>query len=247
MRQTVEAGMNRTGMKTAPERAEAMTEGIEEFPVHGVPREDELAQMREEYAKSGEALGSMPPPAGVGGKVKAAAKAATGGHPTLFLDKMGERLAFERSGTRFYEGLVSKHHAYGSFSGGPSIADIEKILEEEQRHFTMLVECMEKLGGDPTAMTPSADLHANTSKGIGDVIADPRTSFLQSLEAILIAELADTASWEVLVELARKAGEKDMVALFEEALAREEEHIRKVKAWIAAGQARTTIGEARAS
>jgi hypothetical protein len=61
-------------------------------------------------------------------KVRAAAKAMKGEKPTLLLDKLGERLAFERSGTRLYEALVSKHDAFGSFSGGPSREDLEHVL-----------------------------------------------------------------------------------------------------------------------
>jgi hypothetical protein len=41
------------------------------------------------------------------------------------------------------------------------------------------------------------------------VIVDPRTTLLQSLEAVLIAELFDNACWETLVELAQQAGEND--------------------------------------
>ena len=49
----------------------------------------------------------------------AALQALKGGPPTQFLDKLGERLAFERTGVRLYEALISKHEALGSFAGGP--------------------------------------------------------------------------------------------------------------------------------
>ena len=44
---------------------------------------------------------------------------AAGGQPTLLMDKLGERLAFEHAGARLYEALLSKHRAYGSFDGRP--------------------------------------------------------------------------------------------------------------------------------
>ena len=65
------------------------------------------------------------------------------------MDKLGERLAFERSGTRLYEALVSKHNAFGSFAGGPRKGDLEEILQEEFGHFTMLSSTIEQLAGTP--------------------------------------------------------------------------------------------------
>jgi rubrerythrin len=134
--------------------------------------------------------------------------------------------------------LISKHEAFGSFTGGPSKADLEHIHEEEYRHFTMLQAAIEQLGGDPTAVTPAANLSATASQGIPKVIVDPRTTLLQSLEAILVAELSDNACWETLVELAQQAGENDLTQQFEQALADEQDHLRKVRTWLASGQGR---------
>jgi rubrerythrin len=154
------------------------------------------------------------------------------------MDKLGERLAFERSGTRLYEGLVSKYDAYGGFSGGPSREDLEHIRQEEFRHFMLLQSAIEQLGGDPTALTPSADVHATAVHGIMQIIMDPRTTLLQSLEAILVVELADNACWEALIELAQGAGQDELARQFAEAWATEEEHLLKVRSWVAAGQGR---------
>jgi hypothetical protein len=105
-----------------------------------------------------------------------------------------------------------------------------------------LQSTIEQLGGDPTAVTPAANLHATAAHGINMVIVDPRTTLLQSLEAILIAELADHACWEALVELAQEAGEDALVEPFEQAYATEQEHLQKVQAWLAAGHGRTQEG-----
>src|SRR5215208_7192398 len=50
-----------------------------------------------------------------------------------------------------------------SLTGGPSREDLQQILDDEFNHFTMLTQTMEQLGGDPTAVTPSANLHATLS------------------------------------------------------------------------------------
>jgi ferritin-like metal-binding protein YciE len=68
---------------------------------------------------------------------------------------------------------------------------------------------------------------------------DPRTTLLQSLEAILIAELADNACWGALIELAQEAGKDTFVQQFQETLRNEQDHLDKVQGWLAAGQGRT--------
>jgi rubrerythrin len=158
------------------------------------------------------------------------------------VDKLGERLAFERAGTRLYEALISKYDAFGSFSGGPSRDDLEHVRQEEYRHFTLLQSAIEQLGGDPTAVTPSANLQTTAAHGIHQVIVDPRTTLLQSLEAALIVELADNACWEALIELAQEASQDTLVQQFQEALKHEQDHLEKVHAWVAAGQGRARDG-----
>jgi hypothetical protein len=216
---------------------------MEEFPPTSEGSAQDIAMVRIAYAKEAEPLGSMPLPAGMKNKAKTAMKAVMGAKPTLLMDKLGERLAFERSGTRLYAALVSKHTAFGGFTGGPRKGDLEEILQEEYGHFTMLSSTIEQLGGDPTAVTPSANLHATASQGIVQVIVDPRTTLLQSLEAILLAELADNACWEALIALAQQAGEDTLVKPFEQALVTEQEHLVKVHTWLAAGQGRASNGK----
>jgi rubrerythrin len=242
MNQTATLGTNRTGITTAPERSQEMLAGVEEFPPTSQGGVQDIAQVRIAYAQQAEPLGSVPIPPTFKGKVETAVQAMKGESPTLFLDKLGERLAFERSGTRLYEALVSKYDAFGSFTGGPSRGDLEHVRQEEYRHFTLLQSAIEQLGGDPTAVTPSANIQTTAAHGIKEVIVDPRTTLLQSLEAALIVELADNACWEALVELAQEAGEDDLVRQFQGALKNEHDHLAKVQAWVAAGQGRAQNG-----
>jgi hypothetical protein len=239
MNQNATPGTNLTGIATAPQRSEEMLTGMEEFPPSSQGSAQDLAQVRIAYAQQAEPLGSVPLPASFKDKVQTAVKAVKGESPMLLLDKLGERLAFERTGTRLYEALVSKYNAFGSFAGGPSREDLEHVLEEEYKHFTLLQSVIEQLGGDPTAVTPSANLHATATHGIQMVIVDPRTTLLQSLEAILMAELSDNACWEALIELVQVVGEDALVQPFEQAFTTEQEHLLKVHAWLAAGQGRT--------
>lgn len=238
MKQRATMGDNRTGAARSEGRTEEMLEGMERFPPTSQGTTAGADKVRILYAKEGHPVGSVPPPVNMKGMAKAAMDKAKGEEPTLLMDKLGERLAFERTGTRLYEALVSKHEAYGSFDGGPTRAELVDILEEEHRHFALLETVMKSMGGDPTAMTPSADIAATVSMGVMKVVTDPRTTLLQSLEAMLVAELADNDCWESLEDLVRRAGKTDIAKEFAAARRTEAEHLVKVRAWLRAGHGR---------
>ena len=246
MRQSAHQGENRTGIMTAGPLAEAMVAATQEFPPSSPGDAQAMAAVRVAYARQGETFGEAPPPASMIDKARSAVSAVAGGQPTLLLDKLGERLTFEHAGARLYEALLSKHQAYGSFSGGPSADDLVHILEEEYEHADLLQDAISELGGDPTALTPSANLAVNISAGIPQVLADPRTNLLQCLEAIVVAELSDNECWTTLEELARQAGQDELAADCQEALDHEREHLTKVRGWLAAGHRRRADGAAGA-
>jgi rubrerythrin len=233
-----ELGHNRTGVATSPKLTQEMLAGAQEFAPAPNDDENTVARVREEYARDADPLGSVPPPATLTGAAKAALRGAKGLRPTQFIDKLGERLAFERTGVRLYGALISKLDAFGSFDGGPTREALVDIMNEEHQHFTLLTDAVAQLGGDPTVVTPSADLHATMTAGVMAVMVDPRTTFVQCLEAALIAELADNAAWEVLSELATRNGEDDLAAQFETARNEEVVHLDSVKRWLAMAQKR---------
>lgn len=237
--QTSPLGHNRTGISSAPREARSMAEGAGEFlPIDLTLDESAIGEVRQGYAEEAEPIGSVPPPAKVEGIASAVVEGLKGNRPTQFIDKLGERLAFERTGVRLYEALISKYKAFGGFGAGPDLAQLEKIMFEEHDHFRMVADAIGTMGGDATVMTPSADLHATLSRGIADVMVDPRTTFAQCLEGILVAELADNECWENLIELAQQNGRQDMAGTFERALAEERDHLASVRTWIAAAEHR---------
>ena len=166
-------GFNRTGISTSPNSARAMVEGTSEFmPLELTSTSESIGLLRQEYVKSSDPIGSVPPPLRAEGIVTAVLQGLKGTHPTQFIDKLGERLAFERMGVRLYEALISKFD--GGFRGGPDLGKLEEIMLEEHAHFRMLADVVTAIGGDPTVVTPSADLHATLSKGIAEVMVEPR-------------------------------------------------------------------------
>jgi len=230
-------GMNRTGVATSPKLAAEMVEGQQEFSPDLSGDERGIAAARGSRALEWDAsLGSVPPPLSVKGVVKAGLTALKGESPTLFIDKLGARLGFERSGVRMYAALLSKFDAYGSFAGGPTRQELEAILEDEFSHFRMLSEALMQLGADPTVMTPSADLEATISQGPLAVLVDARTNLAQSLEAALVLELVDNECWTHLVTLAQEAGQAELAQSFEAASLQEAVHLRRVRRWLVAAE-----------
>ena len=237
--QQSEMGRNRTGIATSPKLTEEMLAGMNEFlpsPVAG--DENVIAKVREDYARDADPLGSVPPPMTAKGAAKAMLRGVKGERPTQFVDKLGERLAFERTGVRLYGALLSKLDAFGSFDDGPTRAELEQIQREEYEHFIMLTDAVQQMGGDPTVVTPSADLHATMTAGVLAVMVDPRTTFAQCLEAALLAELADNAAWEALAQLAQQGGDDELARRFLAAQEEEVLHLEHVKRWLAAAQGR---------
>lgn len=234
MTRSTDTGINRTGISSAPIQARELLELLDQDRTTAPAGDQtELARMRRAVAEQSEPLGTVPPPDSVKGFAATAKEMLKGHKPTVFIDKLSERLAFERSGVRLYDAVLSKFDVYGTWDGGPSRADIEEIRDEELRHFKLVHDSIESLGADPTAMTPSADLTGVVSQGIMQAITDARTTLPQSLQALLSAERTDIDGWSLLIELADASGQTKLVDQFRHAHALEEEHARKVQSWVA--------------
>jgi rubrerythrin len=215
-------GDNHTGVSLHPEYAAEMVQGTEEFTPTSGGGADLIAENRIRVARVSEPAATMPPSPDV--LVER----------LPLLDKLGARLQFERTGVRLYQALISKLDAYGSYPGGPRREDLEQIRDEEHGHFLIIQQLIEEIEGDPTAVTPCANLQALASRGILDVLVDPRTSLIECLDAIMVAELADHENWDVLADTAKQLGESGLVGRLEEGARIETEHVTKVRGWLAA-------------
>lgn len=250
-------GMNRTVTKMAPRRTRDTSQSANEYTPQTPVDTTSLDAARLAFLQESETLGSIPPPASLKGMAKAGLDKLKGGAPGVLMDKLGERLAFERGGTRLYDALLVKYRAVQQMepdilppvrelaSKLPAQADIlvtaandtpleilARIRNDELHHVHILSAFMEKMGGDPAAVTPCADVIGTASMGLVQVVTEPRTTLAQDFTAILSAELTDNAGWELLIELAEQAQESEAVQQFGEALAREREHAAVIKAWL---------------
>jgi rubrerythrin len=246
MKNSSDIGMNRTGIDAAPMLSKEMIRSSHDELEYMEPDPEPIKDLRIAYAREAGPIGTVPPPATVKGVATTAMTALAGDKASVFVDKLAERLAFERMGTRLYEALLTKMDAVKKReSGVPLRAAVEEIYQDERRHFALVHRSIKSLGADPTAMTPSADLEGVASMGLLQVICDPRTSVREGLQAILHAELADCEGWDVLVALADGFGQEEMVAEFTAALQTEETHLQRVRTWVSGMVQEAAFGETK--
>jgi len=238
MKQASGTGKNATGIGMSPIDSKKLIEyALRALPSAG--SEHAMEEVREAFTLDTGVIGSVPPPSSLKGMAKMALDAVKGNKATIFIDKLGERAAFERTGTRLYEAMLAKYDALGSYDGGPTRERLEEIRDEELEHLGIVNEAILALGGDPTVMTPGADIVGVQGIGLVQVLTDPRTTMDQCLSSLLVAELTDNDGWELLANLAEAMGHTEMAQAFREALDAEETHLDDVRRWIVA-----TVGEA---
>src|SRR5574338_7880 len=226
---------NRTGMARARDR-NRMRESAEGFVPVG--NSEEFRRMRMSAREGAPPIGTVPPPASLAGTAKQALQAVRGKNVNVLMDKLGERLAFERTGVRLYDALIEKLRQSGSFDGGPNVEALSEIRDDELEHFRTVARALADLDGDPTAMTPSADLAGVVSSGVVKAVTDARTTLKEGLEAILVAELADGDAWARLIELTEQIGGQDeLVSTLRAAATTEARHLEQVRRWVVAAAA----------
>lgn len=232
MKEQPSMGMNRTGVQMSPLDTSAMQSGMPASMTPATPGDDTaIAEMRSTYIASADPVGSVPIPGTVKGAIMTGASVLTGDQPQLLLDKLGERLAFERTGTRLYDALITKFETLQDGSTSMTLADLQKIRQDEARHFAIVADAIDTLGGDPTSQTPCADLVGVESMGLMQAVTDPRTTIAQCLHAILVAEMTDNAGWEMLIALAEDQKQSSLITDFSVALDEERVHLQQVRAW----------------
>lgn len=228
MSDQVKLGHNRTGAQLSPDDTARLVEATRLFPADLPGDVSDITDERERAIREADLVGSVPVPGSVKGMLKSKFDEARGKQPEVLLDKLGERLAFERTGVRLYEAMVAKA---SSAAGADSalIQVLRRIQAQELEHMHLVREAIETLGGDPTSVTPCADVAAVKALGVMQVLTDPRTTVSQCMGAILTIELEDNAAWELLIEMARQGGHPLIAKRFEHAFAQEQEHEATVR------------------
>jgi hypothetical protein len=220
-------GFNRTGIQMSPVDAARMRTGADDGPAEDGDGHEHL-RVRQDYIDD-HGLGTVPPPGTMKGMVKSGVEMMAGKRPQVFIDKLGERLAFERGGVRLYDTLLAKCEASAGGISAQALHDLRRFRDQEVQHMHMVVAAIERLGADPTAQTPCADLIGVEAMGLVQAMNDPRTNLLQSLHVMLDAEVLDNSAWEMLIGLARSMGQSQIADDFAVALEQEEMHLLKLR------------------
>ena len=227
MATAAKVGTNVTGIQMSPKDTKKLLEAVNEI-LPDVPGDEAGIALERKY-RAGEAdrIGSVPIPGSAKGMLKTSFDMLKGKSPEILIDKLGERLAFERTGVRLYEAMIAKAQALEAT--GELLDSLKLIRDQEVEHMQLVARAMEKLGADPTAQTPCADVTGVMSMGIMQVITDPRTNIAQGLDALMSAELIDNAAWELLISLAEGAGHDGIAESFGHARIQEADHLVRIR------------------
>lgn len=223
-------GSNRSGVDRSYDGAKQMADAAREFPP--TTEDHGLIELRTRYLTEAEPIGTVPVPGTVKGMAKAGIQKLMGRHAEVFIDMLGGRLAFERTGTRLYDAFIGKCMVRNDEATALPLEELRQFRAEEAAHIGIVWDALRQLGADPTSVTPMADINAVTSGGLYQVITDPRTSVGQSLHAIHVAELADNDGWVLLIKLAKEMGQDEMVTKFRQALHEEDRHLKAMRRWM---------------
>jgi rubrerythrin len=144
------------------------------------------------------------------------------------IDLLAERLAFERSGVRLYDQILDRMREAPDENITGMLETMQKHRGEEKEHEEWLEECIRKLGGDPNAETEHSRLVKQESKGVEEVV-EKDTMLPHLFHALLVAELADNAGWDLLHSLAGELGDSAAKKEFGKRLREEAEHLLFVR------------------
>ncbi|RYZ37699.1 MAG: hypothetical protein EOO72_10345 [Myxococcaceae bacterium] len=168
-------------------------------------------------------------------RMSGALQSLKGAKTALFVDRLCERLSFEKTSSRLYASLLLKTHALGTYTGGPSSERLLELHNQELEHQALVREGLLRFGIPTSLRTPSGDVADSQSRALIQAVDAPGTSLLEALRATLVSELINNAGWAVLVDLAAELGPSDLEQSFREVLLAESRHLTEVTVWVTNG------------
>jgi bacterioferritin (cytochrome b1) len=144
------------------------------------------------------------------------------------IDLLNERLAFERSGVKLYDALLTRLRAVEDPELKALLGQVKEYREEEKEHEEWLEEQIRALGGDTHTPTEHSVLVQTESEGVERIMRRDQ-SIPHDFHALLTAELADNAGWDLLVQIADEFGDSAAKKEFKKRLHEEEKHLLFVR------------------
>jgi bacterioferritin (cytochrome b1) len=144
--------------------------------------------------------------------------------PDEVIDILSERLAFERTAVRLYDRILAWLRSSADTQVQRMLGEMQTHREEEKEHEEWLEAQIRALGGTAHEETERSKLVTRESQGLEEVVMnDGELSHL--LHALLAVELVDNAGWDLLVQVADEAGDRDAKRDFKRRLHEEEDHL----------------------
>jgi bacterioferritin (cytochrome b1) len=149
--------------------------------------------------------------------------------PDKLVDLLGERLTFERASVELYDAIVFAIETCNDARVQRTLPAMRDYRDQEHAHAEWLAAQIRALGGETEEPTERARIAAIESSGIEQIVLDGDDDPAHLFHALLVAELADKAGWDLLVLLAHDAGDRDAKRAFKRFLREEEEHLLFVR------------------
>ena len=134
----------------------------------------------------------------------------------VILDQLSEFLMVEQGGLQLYRVAAAR-------AVDPTLkAKYDEFGRETAHHREVLVRLIERLGGDPSHVSPTARVaqfkasKLLESASVVDGLSEQEI-MLNDLENVLLAETKDQADWELLKRMADQANESGLGAVAEKA------------------------------
>ncbi len=163
-------------------------------------------------------------------------------NPEKVLDLLNERLTFEREGVKLYDAIIRKIERSKERSIARMADNLREHRDEEKEHEEWLEAQIREVGGDAHATTARTELVKTESRGLEEVVRETdEPSHL--LHALMTAELADNAGWDLLVQIADEADDDKAKRQFKKRLHEEEEHLVFVRRAMERLARREILGE----
>src|SRR5215210_2024676 len=135
---------------------------------------------------------------------------------TVMLDKLSEFLMVEQCGFELYKVVATR-------ATTPALKQqYEEFGRETARHREVLIRLIERLGGDPSYIGPSARIAQFKAAKLlesalaVDGLSQPEIE-MNDLENVLLAETKDHADWHLLSELAKQLASPSIMEKLQEA------------------------------
>jgi bacterioferritin (cytochrome b1) len=144
------------------------------------------------------------------------------------IDILSERLAFERSGVKLYDRVLTVLRAQHTDDLSRLIGKTQEYRDQEKEHEEWLEALIRDLGGTAHEETERSRLVTRESQGI-EAVVKSEERWPNLFHALVAAELVDNAGWELLVGLADQANDREVKREFKRRLHEEEEHLLFVR------------------